>query len=472
MGTRGKALCRLAALALVAAAWLASVGAPPAGAANGDLVREVKGQFASIGVSVAFDGTYLYYTNLNESVIHRMTTTGVDAGVIPTDILDGINAFSYDSVHDWFWAVDGTGQEIWTIDKMGVAVPAFSVTGKLIGECDNGSPGGGPGFCDITVDGLAYDATNGGSIWYSPDASERVYHFTTTGDLIGYFDVNDAPNDMLPQCPATPERPHGNFNSGIGVGANVAYLTAADCKTFFSYTKDRQYTDPSQCPQPTASSGSYSAPGPYCPGTKLNYFHYLGRRAEDLECDDVTFPQDVMWVRDEESGIFGAYELPTGTCIYGGGVAIPVDKSRMTGGGGLPIVDPVTKLPKGDDAHDALMLHCDPRVQPDQLQISWQGSHFHMTGADTTNCSDSNPLVPNANGASFDTITGTGHGRYNGMPGATVQWKFTDNGEPGTLDHGEITVFDQFGVPVLCAQGDLLTGPLAGEGNYQAHDAK
>jgi hypothetical protein len=470
MGKRGTLLWRYLALAFVAATWLASVGAPTAWAAPGDLVSVVKGKFATLGVSVAFDGTFLYYNNFDEPVIHRMTTTGQDAGVIATTT-DGINAFTYDSVDGWFWAAGSDGRTIWKIDKLGTAVPAFVITdAELPGFCDNGSLGGGPGDCPTLVDGIAYDATNGGSIWYSPDSSQRVYHFTTTGDLLGFFDVNDAPNDMLPQCPPTADRPYGNFNSGIGVGANVAYLTAGDCRFFFSYTKDRQYSDPSQCPPPPPDS--YSLPGTYCPGSKLSYFAYNGERAEDLECDDVTFPQDVMWVRDEEQGTFSAFELPTGTCIYGGGVAIPVDKSRMTGGGGLPIVDPSTKLPSTNQAHYGFMLHCDTRVQPDQLQISWQGNHFHMSAADTSSCFDSNPLVPNGNGASFDTIQGTGHGRFNGVPGATVKWKFTDNGEPGTNDHGEITVFDAYGVPVMEAQGTLLTGPLLGEGNYQTHEAK
>jgi hypothetical protein len=500
MGTRGTLLRRFAVVALAAAAWLLVAGAPVAGAAPGALVSTVHGDFAAGGVSVAFDGTYLYYNNFNEPVIHRMTTRGVP---VPPDIvttpLIGINAFSYDATRNMFWAADETGQGIWLIDKAGNAVLQFTVMGKLFGNCDNATQAGGPSpGCDQLVDGLAYDGTDD-SIWYSPDRSERVYHFTTTGDLIGFFDVNDGPatepsNAMLPECPPMPpDQLHGNFNSGIGVGANVTYLTAGQCRFFFEYGKNPMYNpiglNPVPCPatpnppnplvDPTnpstfslAAPGT-SLPGTYCPGNKIDFFAYPGERAEDLECDDQTFRVNVMWVRDAEDGNFRAFELPTGTCIFGGGVAIPVDKDRMTGGGGLPVVDSYGR-PTGDIAHHGFMIHCDANARPDRLQVTWGGGNrFHMTGIEMSKCSDSNgQLVPNANGASFDTIEGSGFGRYNGMLGGRVQWRFTDNGEPGKNDTGEITVFDQNNVPVMHAGGVLLPGTsLLGEGNYQTHDA-
>jgi hypothetical protein len=61
-------------------------------------------------------------------------------------------------------------------------------------------------------------------------------------------------------------------------------------------------------------------------------------------------------------------------------------------------------------------------------------------------------------------ITGSGTGRLNGVNGATVQFQFADNGEPGTMDNGTITINGPGCAPCT------WTGPLLG-GNYQMHNA-
>jgi len=275
---------------------------------------------------------------------------------------------------------------------------------------------------------------------------------------------------MLPQCPPAPDRPNGNFSSGVGVGLNVAYLTADGCDFFFSYAKSPTYLSPSDCPPQTP-------PNPfYCPGKKLNYFHYDGHRAEDLECDDVTFaPRDVMWVRDEQDTDFQfrAYELPTGTCIFGGGVSVSnggangtASTAWMTGGGSV-----LATLPLGAQARHGFMLHCDPSQKPNQLEINWgNGNKFHLTQLGSSSCTK-NPALPD-NGRSFNTLTGSGTGRYNGVGGATASWTFQDAGEPGTSDMGTLTVKDKDKNTVLVASGMLVTGPVPGSGNYRAHDGK
>jgi hypothetical protein len=221
---------------------------------------------------------------------------------------------------------------------------------------------------------------------------------------------------------------------------------------------------PSDCPAQTP-------PNPfYCPGDKLDFFHYDGHRAEDLECDDVTFPQDVMWVRDEEDPDFQfrAYALPTGTCILGGGVALDVagSKGRMTGGGWVPAMTPA-----GAQAHHGFTLQCDRTQKPNQLEINWgTGNKFHMTQVSSASCSN-DATVPDS-GHTFDTLTGSGSGRYNGVSGATAEWTFQDAGEPGTNDRARITVKDRNGTVVLVATGMLVTGQVPGGGNYKVHDAK
>src|SRR5438046_295979 len=52
-------------------------------------------------------------------------------------------------------------------------------------------------------------------------------------------------------------------------------------------------------------------------------------------------------------------------------------------------------------------------------------------------------------GAPCDTMTGTGVGRYDGVDGATIQFTFTDAGEPGTKDLAVIKIYDASGTQLL-----------------------
>jgi hypothetical protein len=265
------------------------------------------------------------------------------------------------------------------------------------------------------------------------------------------------------------------FSSGIAVGTHggpdasgsptaVMYDFAGRCSNWFQYLGDNDNT----------------------PTLQQVYTTYTGTEAEDDECDNVTFKVPVVWVRDHEDNIFRAFETPV--CFLGGGVAV-AKTNRMTGGGGLPIVYP-TSL-QGQQAHNGFMLHCYSFDQPDNLEITWgNGNSFHLTN-DTSSLCDNDPNATGSSGASFNHIHGFGTGRANGQPGATVKWSFTDNGEPGTNDYGDITVEVPLSQMPACtnidpstltdptsemcvvmhAQGNLMPGPLMGEGNYQAHDA-
>ena len=64
----------------------------------------------------------------------------------------------------------------------------------------------------------------------------------------------------------------------------------------------------------------------------------------------------------------------------------------------------------------------------------------------------------------IDTYRGSGTGRYNGVAGATVEFLFSDAGEPGVNDFAQTTVKDAGGNVVLDVQGKLKNG------NHQAHD--
>jgi len=109
-------------------------------------------------------------------------------------------------------------------------------------------------------------------------------------------------------------------------------------------------------------------------------------------------------------------------------------------------------------------LHCDASQLPNSLEINWEGNRFHLTHLDTATCLDDPAIAPPPPAAPFDTYIGTGTGRYNGVPGATATWTFTDQGEPGSSDTATYTITDADGNVVL----DVVVTNLT-FGNHQAH---
>jgi hypothetical protein len=65
--------------------------------------------------------------------------------------------------------------------------------------------------------------------------------------------------------------------------------------------------------------------------------------------------------------------------------------------------------------------------------------------------------------AGFDTLTGEGDGKYNGMPGYHISFVLVDGGEPGTKDKAKYTI-SKGGVTVLDVGPAFLD-----KGNQQAH---
>jgi hypothetical protein len=443
---------QLLMLVMVAALGLVCSGAGVA--APGDIIADVDaspsaGGDALFGVSVGFDGNFLYYTNFNDTVLHRIDVPPAGGPTPATGHTDfpivgaasGINAFSYDATRDVFWAAGGDGVSIYQITNpttnlgMAIATLQYMVDpiGDRPGNCDNGFG------CPSLIDGLAYDGQDD-TIWYSPDASQRIYHYDTDADidstavLLGAIDVNDPPNDMVPECGF-------NYSSGVAAGLNVLYLGADGCPFYFRYSKT---------------------------GVKQAAFPYNFERSEDFECDDVSYNVDVIWARDAFDGHLRAFEQPTGTCTFGGGVVPPILKGRMTGGANLLATNPA-----GAEAKIAVTIHCDVTVNPNRMQVNWidpstGASHrFHMTSMTSARCSDDPTITPNPPGANFDTHDGEGTGRYDGTPGATAEWRLQDAGEPGTgVDRGSITITDANNNVVLEASGPTLRG------DWQAHNTK
>src|SRR6185436_3603747 len=100
---------------------------------------------------------------------------------------------------------------------------------------------------------------------------------------------------------------------------------------------------------------------------------------------------------------------------------------------------------------------------PQSLEINWGGNRFHLEQLTSAVCTDDPAIAPGQPRTSFDTYKGTGTGRYNGAPGATAEWTFTDAGEPGVNDTMKILIKDAGGNTVLTAFGNL------NRGNHQAH---
>jgi hypothetical protein len=491
---RGSWPGRLLATTAVGVAVLAALlGAQPASAATATapLVADVfvpdaagfalpGGTPTTGGVSVAFDGRFLYFTSMENSteeqgtILHRVSPC-FTPGCIPGDELKlpivgapGISALSFDVTTNDFWAVDTSGDNIYLLQlvvdpltgqpTMALATFQFSVAAAKPGDCDNGFG------CNTLVDGIAFDAhqdptTHDHSIWYSPDGSQRVYHYSTAGTLLGVFDVNDPPDDIQTSC-----SDEFAFNSGVAVGGDTPlWLTADGCGDLFEYGTTPTYLPPlvGNCVTPPSGVTPTSQ---YCPGSliqseALSSFAPGTSRAEDDECDSVTFAVNVLWVRDAFDGHFRAYQTP-GSCIFGGGVPLLPNKSRMTGGGSFVETAPTP----GEEIRHGFTLHCDAAlgVQPNGLQINTDHMRFHLETITSSGCSDDPTINPNPPGASFDTIHIMGTGRYNGVPGAAIDATFTDAGEPGTADHAKVTITVD-GSPVLVADSSLT------HGDQQAH---
>jgi len=134
-------------------------------------------------------------------------------------------------------------------------------------------------------------------------------------------------------------------------------------------------------------------------------------------------------------------------------------QGRMTGGGSV-FGSGQNRVTHGFE------LHCSADDQPNNLEVNWnKGDRFHLeqlTAASCINDPDINEGMPTAG---FDTYIGSGTGRYNGVSGATIEWYFTDAGEPGKdNDIATILIRDVNNNVVLSVNGSL------NQGNHQAHD--
>jgi hypothetical protein len=276
-------------------------GGQLAAAAAGDLIADVvipEPYPTNISPSVAFDGTGLYYVDYGGAVLHRINVppagaTTVASGHVDTAITgapSGIMTLAYDAGRDAFWAVGGNGLSIFLLSRTGAATLQFNV------DPVNDRPYFESGQAATEVK-IAYDRSDD-TIWYSPDATRRIYHYQSTPDALGtaalvsatpFVDVGLPPNDMFAQCGY-------NQSSGVAIGGAHLFVSVAGCPYYFEYAKTGE----------KVAWYAYNLPAPF--------------NTKDVECDDLSYAVPVFWIRDGFSGHIRAFEQPAAdSCQFGGG---------------------------------------------------------------------------------------------------------------------------------------------------------
>lgn len=387
------------------------------------------------GIGVAFDGTDILYTCAGEAAIRKTDLAGTDNGMVATADAAGapvsVDAIAWDTNENKLWGgdLDGAGScRIWSIDMgSGLATLRFSFV----------DPHGGCSFAFF--DGLTVDTVTD-TLYLSPDVHKYIHHYNKDGSLgvndpIDFETLTSAPADV---CPGTEPFPDadpvaGCNNSGLAIGLDGTLFAGTNGESKIVTVN------------PVAK-------------TFTGVFSTVDGRDEDLECGPKVNGLETLLSREFFSGAIAVLEVPEGTCVS------PVEpaKGRMTGGGtvvGKAAVGTPTEIKHGFE------LHCNASTLPNNLEVNWgKGNKFHLESLTSAACSDDPNFDEGQPVAGFDTYKGSGTGSYNGVSGATANWVFTDQGEPGKSDTVHLKIVDGGGTTVVDIVGKLQVG------NQQAHN--
>jgi hypothetical protein len=134
---------------------------------------------------------------------------------------------------------------------------------------------------------------------------------------------------------------------------------------------------------------------------------------------------------------------------------------RFTGGGRQIRLSDGARITRG------LTIHCDLLLS-NNLQVNWtNGKKFHMTEhLETVACTDDPAIHQPPPPAPLDTLIGVGTGRYNNVPGYTIEFTLVDAGEPGGNDQAAIKIYQASNPSNVVL--DVPLQQLDG-GNLQAH---
>jgi Prealbumin-like fold domain len=148
---------------------------------------------------------------------------------------------------------------------------------------------------------------------------------------------------------------------------------------------------------------------------------------------------------------------------------------RMTGGGSVFTKTSDNNTVNGTTISNVrithgFQIHCRLPDHNDNIQINWndktgKAHKFHLETLTSAVCTkDGDPSPPKNTANGFNIFTGVGIGRYDGIPGATLSFVFTDNGEPGRKDTATYLIRDASNNIVLQVAAKNLD-----QGNHQAH---
>lgn len=253
------------------------------GAANGDLVAQVHFDQSCtfLGVGITFDGQDLWYSCYQSPYDLMRADPATGHVVAKYSIAGGLGAIAYDASRNAIWAGWGAGAGSEGDVRLIQLDASKAVTGASV--VFNATDAH---LCGLD-DGLAYDATDD-TLYISPDCSGTVHHFSTTGVHLD-------------------DRPFGGsgcYNSGLAIGGNLLYEGSDGCSHVWVVDKT------TNAPAFDFSTAVLGDP---------NF------RDEGLGCDPVTFAasgRDVMWsIEAYEPRRAAAFEIPSGTCGFGGNPA-------------------------------------------------------------------------------------------------------------------------------------------------------
>jgi hypothetical protein len=108
-----------------------------------------------------------------------------------------------------------------------------------------------------------------------------------------------------------------------------------------------------------------------------------------------------------------------------------------------------------------IALHCDALRRPNWLSVAWEQNRFDLDLVLRSQCTD----APGTSGVHVQE--GTGIGRLNGVPGATIQWRLVDNGARGQ-DTASITMWSGDGASIVLDRSGKIKGRIQVRGSAGA----